>query len=144
MGVLALIAQLASCTLYLISFKRIFPALHFSVTMAKLPMLKKVAGYGIHTLLAGVSTQSLEQSPSLIIGIFLPVEFVGYYLLPLRLLSYAAEAVTRVGTVVQPQTAELMVHGRLESVSRMAAYVNRYCFCLYLAFAMPVLLYGSE
>lgn len=144
MGLLSLSTIGLLCLLYAISFIRIFPRLRFSAGLVKLSMLKQVASYGIHIFVAGVAGQSLDQSPSLLIGHYRSVAFVGYYTLPLRLLQYVAEAITRVGIVVAPKATELAAQGKLETVSKLATYANRYSFTLYMPFAMVLFVYGRD
>jgi O-antigen/teichoic acid export membrane protein len=144
MGLLALFTQVLLCFLYFASFRKIFPALRFSPALVKRDMLRRIAGFGLHTFLAGVSTQSLDQTPSVLIGHFQPIAFVGYYNLPLRLLQYAADAVSRVGLVVAPKAAELAAQGRLDTVARLAIFANRYSFTLYTPFAIVLLAYGPD
>jgi len=87
---------------------------------------------------------TLEQSPSLVIGHLHGGADVGYYNLPLRILTYAADAVSRVGIVVAAQAAELTAKGRLDVLAKLGIYANRYCFVLYMPLVLMVLVYGRE
>ena len=80
----------------------------------------------------------------MVIGRMQGAASVGYFNLPLRILMYAADAVSRVGIVASAQAAEFSAKGRLEAVARLGIYANRYCFTLYMPLAMLVLVYGHE
>jgi O-antigen/teichoic acid export membrane protein len=105
---------------------------------------KQTAAYGVNAFVASMANTSLEQSPSIVIGRMQGAASVGYYNLPLRILMYAADAVSRVGIVASAQAAEFSAKGRFEAVAKLGIYANRYCFTLYAPLAMVVLVYGRE
>jgi O-antigen/teichoic acid export membrane protein len=144
MGLIALISQLILNVLYIVISKRIFPQLRFSFRLVNWQAWRRTAAYGVHTFSASVANTSLEQSPSLIIGHLSGAAFVGYYNLPLRILQYAADAVSRVGIVVAAQAAEYTAKARMDLVAKLAIYANRYCFMLYAPLAIVVLVYRRE
>jgi O-antigen/teichoic acid export membrane protein len=144
MGVIALIAQFLLNGLYIVITRRIFPDFRFSFKLVRVRAWKETASYGIHTFVASMANTTLEQGPSLVIGHIRGGAFVGYYNLPLRILQYAADAVSRVGIVVAAQAAELAANGRLDIVAKLGIYANRYCFTLYTPLAIVVLVYGRE
>jgi O-antigen/teichoic acid export membrane protein len=144
MGVLALATQLLLYYLYIVASRRIFPDLRFSFSFVRLSVLKQTARYGIHTFLAGAAVQSVEQTPSLLVGIFRPAAFVGYYNLPLRLLQYASEAISRIGIVAAPQAAEFAAQDKMGAVGALVISANRYSFALLAPFALVLLVYGRE
>ncbi len=144
MGAVALGAQALLCLLYFVNFRRIFPALRFSRSLVTRSMFVETAGYGGHTFVASLASQSLEQTPSLIIGHHFTTAFVGFYNLPYRLLQYAADGVSRVGLVVAPQAAELAATDQIDKVRALGVYANRYCFALYTPLAITLLFYGRE
>ena len=144
MGAVALGAQALLCLLYFVNFRRIFPALRFAPGLVTRSMFVETAGYGGHTFVASLAIQSLEQTPSLIIGHHFTAAFVGYYNLPYRLLQYAADGVSRVGLVVAPRAAELAATGQIDKVRVLGIYANRYCFALYTPLAITLLFYGRE
>lgn len=144
MGLIALIAQMLLNVLYVVIARRIFPPLHFSFSLVKIAVWKQTAAYGVNAFVASIANTSLEQSPSMVIGRMQGAASVGYFNLPLRILMYAADAVSRVGIVASAQAAEFSAKGRLEAVARLGIYANRYCFTLYMPLAMLVLVYGHE
>ncbi len=87
---------------------------------------------------------ALNETVTVLIGLFRPAAFIGYYNLPVRLLQYSAEAVSRVGIVTSPSAAEMAAKGELGSVARLGVYVNRYCLALFLPFAIVLWVYGRE
>lgn len=144
MGVWTLLANLAFFSAYFVWFRHIFPELRFSRQLVTMSMFKQTAGYGAHTLLATLATRSLDQTPSLLIAYFRSAAEVGFYNFPLRLLQYAAEAVSNVGIVAAPQSAALAARGQLDTVANLGIYANRYCLSLYMPLAIFLPIYGGE
>ena len=144
LGIIALVSQILLNILYIIISRQIFPGLRFSFRFVRTRAWKHTAAYGVHTFVASVANTTLEQSPSLVIGHLHGGADVGYYNLPLRILTYAADAVSRVGIVVAAQAAELTAKGRLDVLAKLGIYANRYCFVLYMPLVLMVLVYGRE
>src|SRR5258706_403445 len=92
----------------------------FSVAMFELRMglrytniatLKMLGGFGIHTFLITMSYQVLNQGPPVLIGHYLSATAVTFFQLPGRLLMYTGEALSRVGIIMNTNTAELAAKG---------------------------------
>lgn len=144
MGILVVGVQLMGYLYSYISFRRVFPQQRFSFSLATVGMLKQLAVYGMHAFVAVVASQLLNQSVPLLIGHFLPLAFVGYYTVPQRLLSYAAEVVERVGTVTNTNAAELWARGEVESIANLGMFSNRYCMVLFMPVTIVFFAYGYE
>lgn len=144
MGWWGLTMSLLLYSLYLFCLRRVFPQLQFSRRWVKLPMFRQTIGYGIHTFLAALGTQSLDQTPSLLIGYFRRAADVGYYNFPLRSIQYVSQAITNVGVVALPHAASLAAEGSLEKVASLGIYANRYCLSLFVPFAVFLTVYGNE
>ena len=144
LGMVALVSQALLYVQYTLIAKRAYPRLRYSTGLVNRAVIREVARYGVHTFVAGLANQSLEQTPSLVIGNARPVEFVTYYTVPFRLLLFVADALTRVGLVAAPKAAELAGKGEAGSVGQLAAYSNRYCFALFVPFGIWLLLFGQN
>lgn len=144
LGCVAFASQVTAWVFTYTGFRKIFPSLRISPSLAALATLRKLAHYGLHTFLANVATMLLNFAYPLLIGHFLPVAFVGYYSLPGRLLQYTGDAVSKVGLVTAANAAELQAKGGTESISRLGIYTNRYCLALYMPLAIVLAVYGQE
>jgi len=143
MGAIALLSQFLSFLLYFIAFRKLYAPLEFSTRHVKWSMLQQTAKYGLHTFVATIGSLTVEQGPSIVIARLLPVAYVGYYALPLRLLQYVADMVGRAGLVVAPRAAELAAMGRTGEISKLAASVNRYCLALFMPLAIVLVTDGG-
>src|SRR5262249_35672671 len=136
MGVIAFLSQATAYILSYCSFRRMFPCLRLSRMFISWRAFRDLASYGIHTFLANIGAALVNYITPLLIAHFLPVAYVGYYNLPVRLLQYAAEVVARVGLITSANAAELQARGDAVSVARLGIYSNRYCFVLYVPFTI--------
>lgn len=144
MAVVAIVSLAVGYAYNYRNLREVFPALHFSFSRIKMSMFRQMLGYGVHTSVATVSTQLLNQAGPLLIGHFLPTAFVGYFLLPVRLLRYSVDLVCKVGFVTGSNAAEMAARKELDAVYKMGLYVNRYCYALFAPLALALSLYGTE
>jgi O-antigen/teichoic acid export membrane protein len=144
MGVVAFLAQILLYALSIWNVLRVFPQVRLAPRMASTKVFREAATYGIHTFTASIGTQVLDNSAPIIIGLCLPAAFVGFYSLPVRMLQYAADAVSRIGIVAAPQATEFAARGQLRTVSKLAIFSNRYAFALYMPVVLGTALFGNE
>jgi O-antigen/teichoic acid export membrane protein len=144
MGIIAFFGQLSLYAGFVYITKRMFPAFHLARKHIKPELIAPAARYGTHSFSGAIATMGLEQGPSVIIGTILPAAFVGYFNFPQRLLEYTVDAISRVGIVVAPQTAELAAKGETRSIAELAIAANRYCFTLFLPLSLMLWIYGGD
>ncbi len=144
MGFVLLGSQLLIYLLTYLGFRRVVPYARISFGRATFSMFRRMVGYGIHTFTTIVSTQLLQRSVPVLIARYLPVRFVAYYTVPVRILEYAGEAVGRVGAVTAPNATELMAHGRKSDLVSLGVLTNRYCLCLFMPVTAFLLVYGYQ
>jgi O-antigen/teichoic acid export membrane protein len=144
MGLCVLAANFTAYGLTYRALHRILPGRSFSPRKASRFALRQMLGYGSHTFMANSSLMVLNQDAPVLIGHFLTATMVGYYTFPLRLLSYSADLVNRIGMVTGSKAAELTAYGDIKGVSRMAVLVNRYCLTLFLPLAVYLAIFGRQ
>lgn len=127
-----------------LNVREVFPALHLSFSRMSMAMFRRMLGYGVHTSVATVANQLQNMAGPLLVAHFLPVAFVGYFSLPVKLLRYSVDLVCKVGYVTGSSAAEMAARGERDAVYRMALYVNRYCYALFAPMALALSLYGTE
>jgi O-antigen/teichoic acid export membrane protein len=148
-GIVALgIATLANqCLMYALNyyyFRKVLPDCRVSLKYAGLGTLKKMWNFGIHTFLQTVSMMGLNQGPPILIGHFLPTEFVGFYNLPVRLLQYTVEFISRIGVVTNVNAAALAAREESQPLAKLAEYSNRYCLAMFMPLAILLGIYGGQ
>ena len=143
-GIVAVSCQVMGYMLHFYYFKKVYPEYRISFRGASVPMLKQMGGYGIHNFLGNISTQVLNQGPPVLIGHFLNAAFVGFFQIPIRLLTYTSEAVGRIGIITNSNTAELVARGETGVISQMAIYTNRYCVVLFMPLTLFFLSHGTR
>jgi O-antigen/teichoic acid export membrane protein len=144
MGLCVLGSQIVTYLVAYSALRRLLPGRTFSPWKANLPMLREMLGYGVRTFTANVSLNVLNQAAPVLIGHFLSAAAVGYYVYPVRLLNYSVDLVCRLGLVTGSKAAELIAHGDIKTISRMAILVNRYCLMLFLPLAVYLVIFGRQ
>ncbi len=144
---LAVVFMVGQFTGYLInffSFRRIFPQLRLSVKFADVSMIKAMIRYGVPSFMSNASNLVINQSAPLFIARHRSMADVGFYTLPIRILQYAADAVSRVGLITRSNAAEREASGRRESVLNLGIFSNRYCFMLFAPLSIFLLIFGRN
>jgi len=144
MGVIVVIGQLAGNVIAVFSFRASFPQLHLKLSSVSGALLKEMMSYGVHSFVANISNLLLYQGPPVIIAHFRTAAFVGYYMLPFRLLQYLVDAVTRVGFVTRSNVAEMQATGEERGIYNMTMLLNRYCATLFMPAVVYLLVYGTD
>jgi len=144
LAVVFMVGQLTGYLINFFSFRRVFPQLRLSFRFADVAMIKDMIRYGIPSFLSNASNLVLNQSAPMFIGRNVSMAGVGFYTLPIRMLQYAGDAVSRVGLITRSNAAEREASGRRESVLNLGIFSNRYCFTLFAPLSIFLLIYGRE
>ena len=144
MGYMLLAAQCTGYVLTYVLFRRAVPEARLSWRRATRPMLKSMFDYGIHTFTTSISQLLLGRAVPLLIPTMLPLRFVTYYAVPVRILDYVAELFGRIGSVTAPNASELLARGRSKDLVWLGIYTNRYSFLIFAPAAIFLLTYGFE
>jgi O-antigen/teichoic acid export membrane protein len=107
-------------------------------------MLRRMAGYGAHTLTAQVAQRLLNYSVPAVIGYLLPIEYVAYWAIPVKMMDYAFDGIGRIGMVTTPASAEFAARGERDRLRELGVHSNRYCMALFVPFAVFLLVYGNQ
>jgi O-antigen/teichoic acid export membrane protein len=143
-GILVVGTQLLGYGLQYYFFRVVFPAGRISFRQASMPMLKQMGNYGIHNFVGNISIQVMDRTPPVLIGHYLPADYVGFYSLPLRLLQYTGEVVSRIGIITNSNAAELAAKGETTALTQLAIYTNRYCLVLFMPLALLLATHGGN
>jgi O-antigen/teichoic acid export membrane protein len=144
LGAWALVTNTALVLLYARAVYRILPSVQLSPKSATKRMFRETASYGLHTFMAGMATRAMEQITPVLIGHYRPMTEVGYYNFPLRLLQYGTDAVSRIGIVATPKSADMAARRHLDQVARLAVLASRYSLVLFMPIALFLGNYGLE
>ncbi len=144
MGVITVVSQILGHSLRFLSLRQTFPALRLAFASTRISTLKEIAQYGVHAFLANLGSVLLSYAPPVLVGHFFPVDFVGYYSIPTRLLQYTSDIVERTGQVTTPSAAELSAEREREPLYRLGVYSNRYSLVLFMPLTIVLFVYGPE
>lgn len=144
-GIAAVGAQIFGYVLNYRNLRRLYPELRVSLSLVRWDVVKQMWGFGVHSSVSTLSSQIVNQAAPIIIGHFRPPEFVGFYNVPIRVLTYTGtELAARVGLVTISKAAELTAHDETSGIVKMGIYTNRYCVTLFAPLALMVTIWGAE
>jgi O-antigen/teichoic acid export membrane protein len=107
-------------------------------------MFVRMARYGIHTFTASLATRLMSQSIPPLIAYLLPLRFVTYYGVPVRILDYGMEGIGRVGQVTMPNASDLMARGQRAELLNLGILTNRYSLAVFAPVTAFLGVYGFE
>ena len=139
----ALAARLIQCGLIYRRFMQQFPTLRWSRHHVHRSTFRKLFGYSIFTVPSTVGAMLLDHGPGVIVGVVLPVEYVGYYSLPRRLLQSVLDLVHRMGSVTTARSSELVAQGDRTGLVRLAVQSNRYGLMVFMPATIFLWLFGE-
>jgi O-antigen/teichoic acid export membrane protein len=137
-----MIAQIGENVLTIISVRRVVPAFRVSASLVRTEVLTQLFRYGRHSAVWVIAQVLSLQVPNTVIGFLLGPVAVGFFALPLRLLLYVSEALTKVSDVTSSVTAELDETRSTAKVWRLAVLTNRNSLALFMPAAIFLAVYS--
>ena len=146
-GLTALVTAVALVRLFQFAwvwhlFRREFPRFHWNRAAMDRATLHTLVRFGAHTIPSTIGWAVLTQGPLIAIGYALPLRFVGYYALPMRITLAALELVQRLGLITTARAAELIAHGRRDALVALGVRANRYALLVFLPGAVFLSVFG--
>lgn len=135
--------QILGITLSCLALRSVFPGFRLSPRLIRPRTLKELAGYGVHSLLSNLASQILYQSHPLLVGLYRPDAYIGYFSFPFRLTQYTSDLVVRMGNVTNATAVDLATRGETAALIRLATYSNRYAFSLFVPLFVFLAIYGD-
>jgi O-antigen/teichoic acid export membrane protein len=125
------------------ALRSVFPSLRLSPAFVRIGTLQELVGYGVHSLVSNLASQVLYQSHPVLIGLYRPDAYIGYFSFPFRLSQYTSDLVMRMGTVTNATAVDLAARGETAALLRLATYANRYAFSLFVPLFLFLTVYGD-
>ena len=138
-----LVAQVGENIWNAVSVKRAVPGFRVAASLVRLEVLTQLFQYGRHSAVWVIALVMSLQVPNTLIGYLLGPVAVGFFALPLRLLLYITEALTKVSDVTSSVTAELDETRSTEKLRRLAILTNRHSLALFTPAAIFLGVYGT-
>lgn len=128
---------------YLIVGKRLLQKFSVSINVSKTvwDMLKTQIGYGFLLRISGIITSRLDQ---VLIGIWIGVAAVGYYSIPLLILTSLTGLLNSMTHYLFPQMSELSGTGKVEELKDLFIKASRYVGILAFVIYTPFIVFGSK
>jgi O-antigen/teichoic acid export membrane protein len=137
-------ARVLQCILVYRAFRRHFSEWRWARSGVNWTTFRQLFGFSIFAFPSNVSLVFIEHGPAVVIGHQLPVEFVGYYMLPRRLMQIVMDLVHGVGAVTVARSAELGAKRDQSGLVKLGVFTNRYAMLMCVPASVFLLLYGHE
>lgn len=126
---------------YFFSIQRLLPNIpvRFSFDIAT---FKRVLSFGMYSILGRVAGVITNQVGPILIGTFLGVASVTYYIIPFTILNRLTSLLGRIGMVILPAISELQGQRRLAVIRQFYLTSYRIIFSFAIAFIVPLLIFG--
>lgn len=144
MGLVLFASQLLMYALTYICYRRVVGPVRLNWRRSSWPMFTSMVRYGVHTFTASIATRLLTQSMQPLIAYMLPLRFVTYYNVPVRILDYGMEGIGRVGQVTVPNASDLLARGKHDELLKLGILANRYCLTLFAPVTAMLAVYGYQ
>lgn len=100
-----LINTFTFCLFYFI-FKKLLPNIKINFTFSFL-LFKKIISFGIFKFLSSLGSRIVAQLNEILIGIYLPIKYVGYYSIPSAIAQKISEIIPNISLPLFPLSSEL-------------------------------------
>ena len=143
LAVVIVIAQVGESIWNIIAVRRVVPGFRLSTSLVRMQVLVQLFQYGRHSAVWVIAMVMSLQVPITVLGYLLGPVAVGLFALPLRLLLYLSEALTKVSDVTSSVTAEFDEVRSSAKVWRLAVLTNRHSLALFLPAAIFLAIYAT-
>jgi membrane protein EpsK len=120
------------------------PCLRLSPKLVRPSLFRMIFGYAVHNFVGSLASQVSSQSATILVGIFRPAAFIGYFSFPLRMIQYSVDFTSRVGNVAASRAAELTGANDQQRILPLAKFTNRYCMVIFMPLAIFLLVWGRN
>jgi len=129
------------CYPYLLS--KLLPGIRLA-PVVNIHVLRKVLSYGIYSFLSRVAYLLNYQADRIVMGAFIGVSSITYYVVPFTLVSRVTNITVKIGSVIFPAISELQGHQRYDTISELYLISSKIIFVLSMTICLPLFLCGSR
>jgi O-antigen/teichoic acid export membrane protein len=144
---LALITVVLTQVKYLIFFvvvKKLIPEYNFKFLYYNREAAKKILSFSFKTFLLVVSEMAVYYSDTIIIGAFLALSTVTFYVVAWTLLDYLRKIVNRIAFVLMPAASEMDAHKKIENIKNLYKQSTKYSLLIMIPVLSVLLIMGDS
>jgi O-antigen/teichoic acid export membrane protein len=123
---------------------RLYPELEFRLGKYDRQHLKLIFSFSAYAFLLQVSFLLISYTDSVVIGIFLPVSAVTFFVIAGNLITYSRGLISGISTTMTPLTSALETQGHKGELQRVVLKGTRYTTLIILPIALTFLLRGTS
>jgi O-antigen/teichoic acid export membrane protein len=123
---------------------RLYPQFRIDFGECDKEHLKLIVSFSAYAFIIQISAFLIFYTDSLVIGIFLPVSAVTFFVIAGNLTNYSRSLLSGITTAVTPMASALEAKGRAEELNRVLLKGSRYATMVFLPIGISFLIRGSE
>jgi O-antigen/teichoic acid export membrane protein len=129
---------------YLIFAILLVPNLKFSLKSIDRAKFKTLLSFSSAQFVSNLSTILAFNSDLIIIKLFMSLESVGYYAIPLKIVSYGFMVIKQFTSVLTPVITDMHVTEQVGRLRSLFLHGTKYSLIVATAFAVPGIIFASE
>jgi O-antigen/teichoic acid export membrane protein len=124
--------------------RRRYPAARLALSAFNFAMLRQIFSFSLYVLLLAAGARLSFESAALVIGAFLGVGAIAYYVVANSLVVYLMEFVLAIAAVVSPMATKLSTEGRIDEVRTMFLKWSKVALSLTIMAGLFLLVLGPR
>ena len=124
--------------------RRRYPTVRIGFAGFNLRMVKKIFSFGFYVLMFNAGARLSFETAALVIGAFLSVSTIPYYVVANSLMVYLMDFVIGIEAVVSPMTTKLNTQGRIDEIQRMFLKWSKVALSLTLISGLFLIVLGPR
>ena len=143
-AVCELLAALIGNTLLIIAARRIYPELRITLAMPQRDTLKHIWTYSAYVFMNTVAIRLIYQTDNLVVGKFVSVAAVTYYMIANNLISYSSQLIDGIAGTFVPAASTFESSGNLSALRGLYKNGTRMVLMVSLPILITLILRGSS
>lgn len=144
LGLANLLAGLIENGAYLLFCFILTPDLKISLSHISRDEFNKMFSFSSAQLISNVSSLMTHNADLIIIKLFMPLESVGIYAIPLRIVTYGYMLIKQFTNVLTPVITDMHTLADRERLKSLFLYATKYAFTAAAAIALPGMIFAKD
>lgn len=143
-GVCELFAAVASNILLVIVARRIYPELHIILRRPRVETLRHIWTYSAYVFMNTIAIRLIYQTDSLVVGKFVSLSAVTYYMIANNLISYTSQVIEGIGATFVPAASTYEASGNHSALRNLYRNGTRIILVVSLPILITLIVRGSS
>jgi O-antigen/teichoic acid export membrane protein len=130
--------------IFFVAIKKLIPEYKFKFFAYNKEASKKILKFSFQTFLIVISDMAVYYSDSIIIGAFLALTTVTFYIVAWTLLDYLRKIVNRIAYVLMPAASEMDANKKADHIKNLYAQSTKYSLLIMIPILSVLMIFGDS